>query len=159
MEPMELPLDPPATPLWGHPLLVFGTKCMGNNYLSCSASDNIWTIIDKTESVYLQKFQCSISSTLSSGEFPKFLANKREAACSYFASGFLDQSVYYRYPTFQASDSYHFVLVSFPDRIFRARWKKGSGELPLSLKCTGMLAHCSFLRLHSLAKWTLIGQP
>ena len=39
------------------------------------------------------------------------------------------------------------TLVSFPDRIFRARWKNGSGQLPIpfSFKCAGMLAHCSFL--------------
>ena len=38
-------------------------------------------------------------------------------------------------------------IVSFPDRIFRARWKNGSGQLPIpfSFKCAGMLAHCSFL--------------
>ena len=38
-------------------------------------------------------------------------------------------------------------LVSFPDRIFRARRKNGSGQLPIpfSFKCAGMLAHCSFL--------------
>ena len=38
-------------------------------------------------------------------------------------------------------------LVSFPDRIFRARRENGSGQLPIpfSFKCAGMLAHCSFL--------------
>ena len=39
-------------------------------------------------------------------------------------------------------------LVSFPDRIFRARPpEKGSGELPIpfSFKCAGILVHCSFL--------------
>ena len=38
-------------------------------------------------------------------------------------------------------------VVSFPDRIFRARRKNGSGQLPIpfSFKCAGMLAHCSFL--------------
>ena len=59
--------------------------------ISRSASDNIRTIIEKTESVYVQKFQCSISGTLSSGKFPKTLANKREALRAYFASGFIDQ--------------------------------------------------------------------
>ena len=41
----------------------------------------------------------------------------------------------------------HTPLVSFPDRIFRARRKNGSGQLPIpfSFKCAGMLAHCSFL--------------
>ena len=39
------------------------------------------------------------------------------------------------------------AVVSFPDRIFRARRKNGSGQLPIpfSFKCAGMLAHCSFL--------------
>ena len=38
-------------------------------------------------------------------------------------------------------------IVSFPDRIFRARRKNGSGQLPIpfSFKCVGMLAHCSSL--------------
>ena len=40
-----------------------------------------------------------------------------------------------------------YYIVSFPDRIFRARRKNGSGQLPIpfSFKCAGMLAHCSFL--------------
>ena len=76
---------------------------------SCSASDNIRTIIEKTGSVYVQKFQCSINGTSSSGKFLESLANKREAVCAYLASSFLDQSVYYRYPTFQALDYYRFV--------------------------------------------------
>ena len=58
---------------------------------SRSASDNIRTIIEKTESVYVQKFQCSISGTLSSGEFPKALVNEREVLRAYFVSGFIDQ--------------------------------------------------------------------
>ena len=38
-------------------------------------------------------------------------------------------------------------LVSFPDHIFCACRKNGSGQLPIpfSFKCTGMLVHCSFL--------------
>ena len=40
-------------------------------------------------------------------------------------------------------------LVLFPDRIFRARRKNRSGELPIpiSFKCARMLAHCSFPNL------------
>ena len=38
-------------------------------------------------------------------------------------------------------------IVSSPDRIFCARRKNGSGQLPIpfSFKVTGMQAHCSFL--------------
>ena len=45
------------------------------------------------------------------------------------------------------SDQDGCLVVSFPDRIFRARRKNGSGQLPIpfSFKCAGMLAHCSFL--------------
>ena len=50
----------------------------------------VTTIIEETESVYVQKFHCLIN-----GEFLESLANKREATCTYLASGFLDQSVYY----------------------------------------------------------------
>jgi len=38
---------------------------------------------------------------LSSGEFSKSLANKREAVGTYFASDFIDQWPYYRDPMFQ----------------------------------------------------------
>ena len=55
------------------------------------ASDNIRTIIEKTESVYVQKFQRLINGTLFSGEFSKSLVNKQEAVGAYFASGFIDQ--------------------------------------------------------------------
>ena len=70
-------------------------KCV--NYMmhilipSRSASDNIRTIIEKTESVYVQKFQRSINGTLFSGEFSKSLTSEREAVGAYFASGFIDQ--------------------------------------------------------------------
>ena len=44
--------------------------------------------------------------------------------------------------------SFHHLhdMVLFPDRIFRARRKNGSGELPIPFlfKCAGMLVHCSF---------------
>ena len=70
------------------------------------SSDNIRTI---TESVYVQKFQRLISGALSSGEFSKSLANRREAVGTYFASGFIDQWVYYRDPTFQVAAYYRFV--------------------------------------------------
>ena len=56
------------------------------------SSDNIRTI---TESVYVQKFQRLISGALSVG--------------TYFASGFIDQWVYYRDPTFQVAAYYRFV--------------------------------------------------
>ena len=59
--------------------------------VSRSASDNIWTIIEKTESVYVQKFQRLINGTLCFGKIPKSLANKREAVGAYFASSFIDQ--------------------------------------------------------------------
>ena len=58
---------------------------------SRSASDNIRTIIEKTESVYVQKFQRLINGTLFSGEFSKSLTSEREAVGAYFASGFIDQ--------------------------------------------------------------------
>ena len=58
---------------------------------SRSASDNIWTIIEKTESVYVQKFQHLIKGTLCSGKFSKSLTNEQEAVGTYFASGFIDQ--------------------------------------------------------------------
>ena len=81
--------------------------------LSCaysrSASDKYTGIIEKTGSQNEGAFQCSINGTSSSGELLESLANKREAVCAYLASGFLGQSVYYRYPTFQALDSYRFV--------------------------------------------------
>ena len=40
---------------------------------------------------YCKKYQHLINSTLSSVKFPKSLANKLEATCVYFASGFIDQ--------------------------------------------------------------------
>ena len=58
---------------------------------SRSASDNIRTIIEKTESVYVQKFQRLINGTLFSGEFSMSLTSEREAVGAYFASGFIDQ--------------------------------------------------------------------
>ncbi len=69
---------------------MYGIVCM-LLYSSRSASENILTIIEKTESVYVQKFQRLINGTLSSGEFSKSLANEREAVGAYFASGFIDQ--------------------------------------------------------------------
>ena len=87
-----------------------GNRKLDKNFAhSRSASDNIRTINEKTESVYVQKFHRLINGTLSSGKFLESPANKREAVCAYLASGFLDQSVYYRYPTFQALVSYRFV--------------------------------------------------
>ena len=59
--------------------------------ISRSASDNIRTIIEKTESVYVQKFQRLINGTLCSGKFSKSLANEQEAVGAYFASGVIDQ--------------------------------------------------------------------
>ena len=59
-------------------------------------------------SVYIQKFQRLINSTLSSGEFSKSLANKQEAVGAYFASRFIDQWVYYR-DLFQVAASYLFM--------------------------------------------------
>ena len=53
---------------------------------SGSTSDNIRTIIEKTESVYVQKFQRLINGTLCSGKYSKSLANKQEAVGTYFAS-------------------------------------------------------------------------
>ena len=58
---------------------------------SRSASDKIRTIIEKTESVYVQKFQHLINGTLFSGEFSKSLTSKQVAVGTYFASGFIDQ--------------------------------------------------------------------
>ena len=58
---------------------------------SRSASDNIRTVIEKTESVYVQKFQRSINGTLFSGEFSKSLTSEQEAVGAYFASSFIDQ--------------------------------------------------------------------
>ena len=66
----------------------FHFSCVAN---SRSASDNIRTIIEKTESVYVQKFQCLINGTLCSGKFSKSLANEQEPVGAYFASGFIDQ--------------------------------------------------------------------
>ena len=63
------------------------------NWASRSASDNIRTIIEKTESVYVQKFQRSVNGTLFSGEFSKSLTSKQEAVGAYFASGCIDQWV------------------------------------------------------------------
>ena len=60
---------------------------------SRSASDNIRTIIEKTESVYVQKFQRVINGTLFSGEFSKSLTSEQEAVGAYFASGSIDQWV------------------------------------------------------------------
>ena len=68
-------------------------KCViheqGSN--SRSASDNIRTIVERTESVPIQKFQHSINDTLPSGEFSKSLAKERETVGTHFASGFIDQ--------------------------------------------------------------------
>ena len=68
-------------------------KCViheqGSN--SRSASNNIRTIIERTESVHIQKFQYSINDTLPSGEFSMSLAKERETIGTYFASGFIDQ--------------------------------------------------------------------
>ena len=58
---------------------------------SRSTSDNIRTIIEKTESVYVQKFQRLINGTLFSGEFSKSLTSEQEAVGAYFASGCIDQ--------------------------------------------------------------------
>ena len=66
-------------------------SCAGMTECSRSASDNIRTIIEKTESVYVQKFQRLINGTLFSGEFSKSLTSEREAVGAYFASGFIDQ--------------------------------------------------------------------
>ena len=76
---------------------------------SRSASDKYMGITEKTGSQNEGVFQSSINGILSSGELSKSLANKQEAVGAYLASGFLDQSVYFRYPTFQALDSYRFV--------------------------------------------------
>ena len=48
-------------------------------------------LLKKNEKCNVQKFQCLINGTLSSGKFLKFLANKQEAVGTYFASGFVDQ--------------------------------------------------------------------
>ena len=58
---------------------------------SRSVSDKYMGIIEKTRSQNAGAFQRSINGTLSSGEFSKSLANKREAVGTYFASGFIDQ--------------------------------------------------------------------
>ena len=67
------------------------------------------TIIEKTENVYVQKFQRLINSTLFSGEFSKSLTSEWEAVGAYFAHGFIDQWVWRQDPTFQVAGSYHFV--------------------------------------------------
>ena len=66
--------------------------CMQKLCSACSrsASDNIRTIIEKTESVYVQKFQRLINGTLCSGKFSKSLANEQDVG-AYFASGFIEQ--------------------------------------------------------------------
>ena len=48
-------------------------------------------LLEKTEGVYVQKFQRLINGTLSSGEFSKSLANEQEAIGAYFACSFIDQ--------------------------------------------------------------------
>ena len=45
---------------------------------SRSASDNIRTIIEKTESVYVQKFHRLIKGTSSSGKFLESLSNEKQ---------------------------------------------------------------------------------
>ena len=76
----------------------FDQRKLGGHLMQClqkqnsrSASDNIRTIIEKTESVYVQKFQRLINGTLFSGEFSKSLTSERKAVGAYFASGFIDQ--------------------------------------------------------------------
>ena len=81
-------ISPPVqstSPVQQFSLLVQSTSPVHH---SRSASDNIRTIIEKTESVYVQKFQ---RGTLCSGKFSKSLANEQEAVGAYFASGFIDQ--------------------------------------------------------------------
>ena len=63
----------------------------GSSRNSRSASDNIRTIIEKTESVYVQKFQRLINGTLFSGVFSRSLTSERKAVGAYFASGCIDQ--------------------------------------------------------------------
>lgn len=56
------------------------------------AAIHLVTIYGKTESVYIQKFHCSINGTLSSGKLPESLTYKY-VVCAYFANSFVDQSV------------------------------------------------------------------
>ena len=51
----------------------------------------IYSKLLKTQSVYIQKFQHLIDGTLSSGDFLKSLAIKRQALGTYFVSSFIDQ--------------------------------------------------------------------
>ena len=72
---------------WGHAFWI--SKSQAQSF----ASDNIQTIIEKMESVYVQKFQHLINGTLFSGEFSKSLTSEREAVGAYFARSFIDQWV------------------------------------------------------------------
>ena len=104
---------------WGYIWAVLRWSETHQVYHSCSASDNIRTIIEKTESVYIQKFQCSINGTLSSGEFSKSLTSERDAVGAYFASGFIDKWVYCRDPTFQVTYLSFFQLVLTVSHFFQ----------------------------------------
>ena len=63
----------------------------GTRWDLCAAI-HLVTIYGKTESVYVQKFHCSINGTLSSGKLPESLTYKC-VVCAYFANSFVDQSV------------------------------------------------------------------
>ena len=94
---------------------------------SRSASDKYYW---KTGSKNAGAFQRLINGTLSSGEFSKFLAKKIEAVGAHSASGFIDQWVYYRDPTFQVVASYRFVKGSCCTRTVRShRVQEGCGFL------------------------------
>ena len=61
-------------------------KNIATNY-SRSASDNIRTITEKMESVYVQKLTAPCVPI----SFQKSLANEQEAVGAYFASAFIDK--------------------------------------------------------------------
>ena len=78
------------------------------------------TIYGQLLSVYVQKFQRLINGALSSGEFSKSLAKMMEDVGAHSSISFIDQWVYYRYPTFQVVASYHFVYGSRCTRTVRS---------------------------------------
>ena len=103
------------TRLWT-PLTIHQTRLTSLFYLrlwafviSHSTSDKYTGNYWKTGSKNAGAFQRVINGTLSSGEFSRSLAKKMENIGAHSASGFIDQWIYYRYPTFQVVASYHFV--------------------------------------------------
>ena len=134
--------------LWAPRLMLLVTDNLPTIMDSRFASESVWTLFstslqdeDQTNTVQALKLfiRCKICKCAKLKSILVSLCFPGSSWMCQLPGVELDWKVSYTIP---AS-----FIVSFPDRIFRARRKNRSGELPIpfSFKCAGMLAHCSFL--------------